>query len=258
MLELLSEQIAGAGLPALKKQMLRGEVKVNGGRERKDVTLGCGDKVEIFLPKKFTPQNIDTVYEDDNIIIADKPARMLTEGQLEGLLSARAAHRLDRNTTGLVLLAKNDVAHCELLRAIKAHDISKFYSAQVLGELPEQSGTLEAYLVKNSESGLCKVYDEPVQSGKKIVTQYKVISFDGTCSNVELSPVTGRTHQLRAHMAHIGCPIIGDGKYGDNAANKAFGAPYQRLRAVRLKFGTLLPPLDYLSGKQFFANTVDY
>ncbi len=205
---------------------------------------------------------IPIVYADENIILADKPAGLPTakadgEGEtLEGRLSVYGdpmpAHRLDANTTGLVLFARNEAALAELTEAIKQRTLRKFYRCTVKGKPDPSSATLTAYCVKDEERSRIRVYDHPVKDGKDMLTRYTLLSSAGDTSELEVELITGRTHQIRAHLAHIGHPILGDDKYGDREFNHAHKARTQQLRAVRLecafdKNGLL----GYLDGRVF-------
>ncbi len=261
--ECLCAFVSGVPRSRLIIQIKRGEVKVNGVRVRSNVNLNKGDFVELFLPLKFFEREIEVVYDDDDILIADKPPFTESESALPELIyrqtgtSVRAAHRLDTNTSGIIILAKTDEAMNALIKAFKNGQVAKTYRAEVFGCPPENSGRITAYLLKESDDAYCKVYSKPVSGAMKIITEYEVIR-RGEISVLNLHPVTGRTHQLRAHMAFIGCPIVGDEKYGNCELNKRAGAKIQRLRAVRLELGELDSPLDRLSGKKFSVSFDKY
>lgn len=252
----LESELAGVSRERIKIQLKRGEVRVNGEKITRDLPINSGDGVEIFLPAKFDLPAIPVIYQDENIMIADKPPFIESEFALPKAILEQtgekvyAAHRLDTNTTGLVILCKSQTALNCVISAFRDKRVKKKYVARVFGCPERDGGTLTAYLVKNAQNSYCKVCDKQVKDGKEIVTEYKVL-LRGEQSVLLLSPVTGRTHQLRAHMAHIGCPIVGDDKYGDCAANRKAGAKRQKLRAVSLEFGELDTPLTYLSGKRY-------
>lgn len=259
----LSDELIGVPRDRIKIQLKRGEIKINGVKAQTDAELGRGDEVEIFLPVKFDVPEIPVVYEDDNIIIADKPPFVESEHSLPKAIleiygkKVCAAHRLDTNTTGLIILCKSENALSAVISSFAAKQIKKTYYARVFGCPDKNEDTLKAYIVKNSEKSFCKIVTAAERGAKEIITEYKVIS-RGEQSNLSLNPVTGRTHQLRAHLAFIGCPIVGDGKYGNEKKNREAGAKIQKLRAVCIEFGKMSEPLRYLSGKKFCANESRY
>ena len=163
-------------------------------------------------------------------------------------------HRLDRNTTGLVLFAKNEDSLNILLDKFKNHEIRKKYLALVYGIPKVKKARLEAYLFKDNKKSIVYISDNFKTGYSKIITSYSVIKeYDNNSSLLEVEIETGKTHQIRAHLAHIGYPIIGDGKYGINPVNKDFGFKFQQLKAYELTFNfqTDAKYLNYLNGKTF-------
>ena len=167
-------------------------------------------------------------------------------------------HRLDRNTTGLVLYAKNKESLDILLSKFKNHEIEKHYLAWVYGIPKEKHKRLEAYLFKDNKKSMVYISDVFKKGYQKIITTYTILEKkkDNT-SILDVEIETGRTHQIRAHLAHIGYPIIGDGKYGKNEINKTFNRRTQMLCSYKLKFNFKNDSglLEYLKGKEFVLNT---
>ena len=240
-------------LPALLRER---DVKVNGVRVGRNTPLKAGDEVVYYTtPKQESLKSHSVVYEDENVLIADKPDGVETSALLSELGEGGefyAVHRLDRNTKGLIVFAKNIGAEEELLAAFKERRVEKVYLARCKNHFKKDTAVLTAYLKKNAENSSVKIFDKEVADGVKIVTEYRVLEKRGDTALVEVTLHTGKTHQIRAHLAHIGCPVLGDEKYGDGALNKKYGAKRQRLVSNRLCFKTG-GVLEYLNGKEFLS-----
>lgn len=244
---------------ALRKK----DVKVNGKKTgSENFELRIGDKIEVFYTENEI--NIEKVYEDTNIIIAFKPFGIETtkkdkthEGKsLEELLNYPAVHRLDMFTEGLVILAKNKESEKELLEAIKNHKIEKTYTALISGSFKEISGELHDYHTFNSKEKLAHISKVKKQGYVPITTTFKQIKImQNNTSLLEIGLITGKTHQIRAHLSFYNHAIIGDQKYGDTKINKLHKFKHQCLTASRLKFNfDKTSPLYYLNDKKFYIN----
>lgn len=214
----------------LYKALRKKDIKINDKRVSEDVIINLGDNIKVFICDEFLfgKENfsLNIIYEDDNILIVNKPSNIEVTG--ENSLStyvkdyvlkndntfAEPCHRLDRNTTGLVLFAKNEESLNILLEKFKQREIDKYYKALVYGILPKKQETLEAYLFKDTKKSLVYISDIPKKGYQKIITSYKVLKEDkkNNTSILDIKLETGRTHQIRAHLSHIGYPIIGDRK----------------------------------------------
>lgn len=222
---------------------------------------------------------LDIIYEDENIILVNKPqglsvhededsksntlisyiqSYLYSKGEYDpdGELSFAPAlcNRIDKNTSGIVIAAKCAAALRIMNEKIKLREIRKFYLAALHGVPEKGEATLRAYLLKDSKTNTVRIYDKnPPRAAKEIITKYRVIAKNADSSLVEVELLTGRTHQIRAHMAHIGHPLLGDGKYGINRSDRERGYKYQALCSYKLifTFETDAEELNYLRGKEF-------
>ncbi len=271
----------------LYKYLRLKRIKVNGKKSEIRYRLQEGDVVELYINDEFfsekapdflgAPPEVRTVYEDGNILLADKPQGLIVhedQGETVDTLINRVKHylyrkgeydpgketsfapalcnRIDRNTGGIVIVAKNAEALRILNEAIRNREIEKFYLCLVKGTPEPRSATLTHYHRKDEAENKAVIYDHPRPDTKTMITKYTVLQTNGRYSLVEVELKTGRTHQIRAHMAYIGHPLVGDGKYASNAAEKKKGFDCQALYSYKLRFAFREEhALSYLNGRTF-------
>lgn len=236
----LNEEMEDVSRSALQKNIEKGNITVNGEKISKNYKLRLGDIVEAELPP---PENIDIVpedipldimYEDDDLIVINKPQNMVVHpapghytgtlvnalmfhcednlSGINGVLRPGIVHRIDKDTSGVLVIAKSDLAHKGLSEQLAEHSMKRVYNAIVYNSFSEESGTVDRNIdrSKNDRKKMAVV----MQGGRNAVTHYKVIEKLGKYTWVELQLETGRTHQIRVHMSYIGHPLLGDPVYG--------------------------------------------
>ncbi len=267
------------------------KIKVNRARTQQNYMLCEGDEIQLFIRDEFfsSPEEdrgallriqpkLDIVYEDENILLLNKRPGVLVhedtaakentllmhmqaylaqkgeyEPDNEQSFSPALCNRIDRNTGGIVIAAKNAEALREMNEKIRLDEVKKFYLCAVRGVPKRTSATLHGWLKKNSAENRVEISDEKRDGYKEIITKYKVLKARDGNALLEVELVTGRTHQIRAHLSHIGHALLGDGKYGINRAERERGYKFQALYAYRLCFAFANEDgaLGYLRGKQF-------
>ncbi len=271
-------------------------IKVNGKRSEISYRLCENDVVTLYINDEFLEpvkpkydflnagKSIRIVYEDANILLIDKPAGILShpdEGNYTDTAITRIkrylyekgefdpenemsfapalVNRIDRNTCGIIIAAKNAESLRILNEKLKNREIHKFYLCVAIGKLKNNEGIIKGYLEKNEKQNKVYISEKSNDKTKSIATKYNVLDYKGGLSLVEVELLTGRTHQIRASFSHLGNPLLGDGKYGTNAQNKQFGGyKKQFLYSYKLAFDFESDAgiLNYLNGKSFEVEDV--
>ncbi|MBQ9673906.1 MAG: RluA family pseudouridine synthase [Ruminococcus sp.] len=274
-------------------------IKVNGKKSVPQVMLNQGDLLTFYIKDEFfensdnsenydflkAPIKFDIIYEDENLLLIDKKPGLIVHQdssyhfdclltrvqhylfdkneynpKKENSFAPALVNRIDRNTGGIVIVAKNSEALRILNYKVKNRELEKIYLCLLINEPKKKSDTLHGYIIKDESRNKVTVLKNQVNGSKEILTKYKVLGTKKHLTLCEVELLTGRTHQIRAHFSSIGCPLLGDNKYGDKKLNQKYHLNRQCLYSYKLKFNftTESGSLTYLNGKEFAADNIDF
>ncbi|GAB6169449.1 RluA family pseudouridine synthase [Clostridium carnis] len=274
-------------LSKIFKALRKGDIRVNGKKQKENYPLQINDIIEIKYVQSNKEKNkpnfikvesggMKITYEDSNLLVVEKWPGVLVHPDQKGAeatltdyvlsylnekgdylpenevtFTPASCNRLDRNTSGIVIFGKNFESLRTLNEMIRDGKVEKYYNTLVKGKVKD--GLYKGYIHKNEDVNISKVYDEKIPDSKEIAMEVKTIKTNGAYSLLEIDLITGRSHQIRAHLAHLGTPIIGDNKYGDRKLNSffanKFGLDCQFLYAYKLIFREATGKLEYLTNK---------
>ncbi len=290
----LSKAVKKLPQSLMYKYLRTKRIKLNNKKCDISTKLCEGDVLSLYINDEFfddnkendflcVPTSLNIIYEDENILLIDKKNGLVVheddENTVDTLInrikhylynkgeynpeneasfSPALCNRLDRNTGGIVICAKNAESLRILNQKVKDRELEKLYLCITVGIPPKNEDTLTAYLEKDEKINQVFVSDRKTDTNKTIITKYKVLKKKDNLALVEVNLITGRTHQIRAHLAYLGCPLLGDGKYGINKLNRNYNVKTQALYSYKLtfKFTSDAGILQYLDNRSFCISDI--
>ena len=252
----LMQQFPALNPGRLNKALRENKIKLNGKKQPLSTRVMAGDEIKLFILDDVLDADNRVDGPDDDTLLNRALLYLNQQGEYKenDVYTPALCHRLDTGTSGLVIIAKTPEAEELILAAIKSREVKKTYLCVTFGRPTPPDSTLGGYLLKDADRGIVKIVEDKQPGAKDVETRYETIAVSGRLALLKVQLITGRTHQIRAHMASIGCPILGDSKYGNNTANRELKLKYQALCAWELTMPHFnQPDFEFLSGKTFHA-----
>ncbi len=236
-------------LPAwlIRETLKKKDVRINGAKSGADASVKSGDELTMYIDEKYFAAPLDILFEDDRLLVVDKPAGIPVDSDRANIgadtmlariqahcPSAQLCHRLDTGTGGVLIAAKTPESLNKMLTVFREHKLTKKYRCIVVGKPAAPQAKLTAYLIKDAASARVSIVQSPRNGALPIETHYKLLESKNGLSLLEVTLITGRTHQIRAHLSSISLPLLGDDKYGDRAANRRYKCAQPQLWCSRI------------------------
>ncbi len=240
--------------PALPGWLIRDvlkkkDVRINGKKSGADASVSAGDELTLYIDDKYFAAPLQIIFEDDRLLVVEKPAgipvdadqtNIGTDTMLNRIQSrcpdAKLCHRLDTGTGGVLIAAKTEEALSEMIEAFRGHQLIKRYQCLVVGKPDQSEAKLKDYLIKDAASSKVRILHTPQPGALTVETHYKTLKTNNGVSLLEVRLITGRTHQIRAHLSFIGLPLVGDDKYGDRTANRRLNRTQPALWCAEIRW----------------------
>ncbi len=233
----------------VRETLKKRDVRVNGVKSGPDAAVHAGDVLAIYVDERYLTGLPDVIYEDSDLLVIEKPAGVSVDVDGQGIGAdtmisrlravcpgARLCHRLDTWTGGVLIAAKNDAAEEHMRAIFRSHELTKLYQCVVTGDPPQNEIRLTGWLQKDSAASRVRVLDHPSPGAQPIETRCRTLTSRNGLARLEVELITGRTHQIRAHLSHVGLPLLGDDKYGNREANRRWKVTQPLLWCVRISF----------------------
>lgn len=237
----------------IRETLKKKDVRINGAKSGSDASVAAGDELTLYIDDKYFSAPLSVLYEDARLLVVEKPTGIPVDADRANIgadtmlvriqahcPSAQLCHRLDAGTGGVLIAAKTDDALTEMTDAFQRHALTKTYRCLVVGRPAAPEARLKDYLVKDARASHVRIVHRPQPGALSVETHYRLVDAKGGLSLLEVTLITGRTHQIRAHLSSIGLPLLGDDKYGDREANRRFNRSQPALWCTEIRWNRLV------------------